>query len=73
MSKFETIQDELPIYEPAPKDIYSPAEYKRRALEGLHIEELKKLKTHLLEQYSQIEADIHLVNDVLDGYGVEDS
>ena len=73
MSKFETIQDELPIIEPNSEDIYSPAEHKRRALEGLHIEELKYLKAHLLEQYSQIEADIHLINDVLDGYGVEDS
>ena len=34
---------------------------------------LLEYKKALLEKYSDIEADINLVNDVLDGYGVDSS
>ena len=34
---------------------------------------LIEYKKALLEKYSDIEAEINLVNDVLDGYGVEDN
>ncbi len=41
----------------------------RDILEGYTPEQLVDYKTFLLEKYSDIERNIHLVNDVLDGYG----
>lgn len=34
---------------------------------------LIEYRKHLLEKYSDIEAEIHLVNDVLNGYGIEET
>lgn len=41
----------------------------RDLLEGLSPEQLVDYKSFLLERYSDIEKRIHLVNDVLTGYG----
>lgn len=41
----------------------------RDILEGYTPEQLVDYKTFLLEKYSDIERNIHLVNDILDGYG----
>ena len=43
----------------------------REILEGYNPEQLVEYKGFLLERYSDLERQIHLVNDVLDGYGVE--
>lgn len=46
----------------------------RDILEGYTPEQLVDYKTFLLERYSDIERNIHLVNDILDGYGyIEDN
>lgn len=41
----------------------------RDILEGYSPEQLVDYKGFLLEKYSDLEKAIHLVNDVLDGYG----
>lgn len=41
----------------------------RDILEGYTPEQLEDYKAFLLEKYSDIERNIHLVNDILDGYG----
>lgn len=46
----------------------------RDILEGYTPEQLVDYKAFLLERYSDIERNIHLVNDILDGYGhIEDN
>lgn len=46
----------------------------RDILEGYTPEQLADYKAFLLEKYSDIERNIHLVNDILDGYGyIEDN
>jgi len=44
---------------------------KREILEAQEPAVLLDYKKALLEKYSEIESDIHLVNDVLTGYGVD--
>ena len=41
----------------------------RDILEGYSPEQLKDYKGFLLEKYSDIERQVNLVNDILDGYG----
>ena len=41
----------------------------RDILEGYTPEQLADYKAFLLERYSDLERNIHLVNDILDGYG----
>ncbi len=43
----------------------------REILEGYTPEQLVDYKSFLLEKYSDLERQVHLVNDILDGYGVE--
>lgn len=42
----------------------------REILEGFNPEQLLEYRGFLLEKYSDLERQIHLTNDVLDGYGV---
>lgn len=42
----------------------------RDILEGFSPEQLIEYKGFLLEKYSDLERQVHLVNDILDGYGV---
>jgi hypothetical protein len=42
----------------------------RDILEGYSPEQLVDYKGFLLEKYSDLERQVHLVNDILDGYGV---
>ena len=50
-----------------------PGMSERDILEGLKPKELVDYRDYLLSRYSDLEHAIHLVNDVLDGYGyVED-
>ena len=44
----------------------------REVLEGLKPEELLEYKAFLLDKYSDIEKEVHLVNEVLEGYGYGD-
>lgn len=48
-----------------------PGFSEREILEGLKPEELLDYKRFLLDKYSQIETQVHMVNDVLAGYGIE--
>ena len=41
----------------------------RDILEGFNPEQLQEYKCFLLEKYSDIERTVHLVNDILGGYG----
>lgn len=41
----------------------------RDILEGYNPEQLVEYKSFLLEKYSDLERQVHLVNDILDGYG----
>ena len=41
----------------------------RDILEGYSPEQLVEYKGFLLEKYSDLERQVHLVNDILDGYG----
>ena len=41
----------------------------REILEGYTPEQLRDYKGFLLEKYSDLERQVHLVNDILDGYG----
>lgn len=41
----------------------------REILEGYTPEQLVDYKGFLLEKYSDLERQVHLVNDILDGYG----
>ncbi len=41
----------------------------REILEGYSPEQLVDYKGFLLEKYSDLERQVHLVNDILDGYG----
>lgn len=43
---------------------------RRSVLEMQNPDYLQALKDRKLEQLSDIEADVHLINDVLDGYGL---
>lgn len=43
----------------------------REILEGFNPEQLLEYRAFLLEKYSDLERQIHLTNDVLDGYGVQ--
>lgn len=45
----------------------------REILEGFSPIELQAYKDYLLGRYSDFERQIHLVNDVMDGYGVGDN
>lgn len=47
-----------------------PGMTEREILEGLNPEQLLDYRGFLLEKYSDLERQIHLTNDVLDGYGV---
>ena len=49
-----------------------PGMTERDILEGYTPEQLKDYKEHLLDKYNAVEQEIHLVNDVLDGYGYEE-
>lgn len=42
----------------------------REILEGYDPTQLLEYKGFLLEKYSDLERQVHLVNDILDGYGV---
>ena len=42
----------------------------REILEWFNPEQLLEYRVFLLEKYSDLERQIHLTNDVLDGYGV---
>lgn len=42
----------------------------RDILEGFSPDQLVEYKGFLLERYSDLERQVHLVNDILDGYGV---
>lgn len=42
----------------------------REILEGFSPDQLIEYKGFLLEKYSDLERQVHLVNDILDGYGV---
>lgn len=42
----------------------------REILEGFSPDQLIEYKGFLLEKYSDLERRVHLVNDILDGYGV---
>lgn len=44
----------------------------REILEGFSPEQLVEYKGFLLEKYSDLERQVHLVNDILDGYGYEE-
>lgn len=48
-----------------------PGMTERDILEGYTPEQLVDYKSFLLEKYSDLERQVHLVNDILDGYGVE--
>lgn len=48
-----------------------PGMSERDLLEGMSPTELIEYKGFLLERYSDLEQQVHLVNDVLDGYGHE--
>ena len=48
-----------------------PGMTEREILEGYSPEQLVDYKSFLLEKYSDLERQVHLVNDILDGYGVE--
>jgi len=50
-----------------------PGMTERSILEGYTPEQLVEYKGFLLEKYSDLERQVHLVNDVLDGYGVNRS
>lgn len=41
----------------------------REILEQYSPEQLVEYKSFLLERYSDLERQVHLVNDILDGYG----
>ncbi len=41
----------------------------RDILEGYSPEQLLDYKSFLLDKYSDLERQVHLVNDILDGYG----
>lgn len=43
----------------------------RDILEGYNPEQLLDYKAFLLEKYSDLERQVHLVNDILGGYGHE--
>ncbi len=45
---------------------------KREILESQEPVVLVSLRAKLLEQLSDVERDIHLINDILDGYGVDE-
>jgi len=44
----------------------------REILEGFSPDQLVEYKGFLLEKYSDLERQVHLVNDILDGYGYEE-
>ncbi len=46
-----------------------PGMTERQILEGYTPEQLVDYKSFLLEKYSDLERQVHLVNDVLTGYG----
>lgn len=50
------------------KEMTEPIFSKRELLEQQSPEYLQEYRENLLEQYSEIEKEIHLVNDVLDKY-----
>ena len=43
----------------------------REFYEGMKPEQLEELRDDLLDKYSRYERAVHLINEVLDGYGVE--
>lgn len=45
----------------------------REILEGFNPEQLVEYKGFLLEKYSDLERQVHLVNDILGGYGYEEN
>lgn len=49
-----------------------PGMTERDILEGMSPDQLIEYKGFLLERYSDLERQVHLVNDVLGGYGVEE-
>jgi hypothetical protein len=46
-----------------------PGMTEREILEGYNPEQLHEYKGFLLERYSDLERQVHLVNDILGGYG----
>lgn len=46
-----------------------PGMTEREILEGYNPEQLQEYKGFLLERYSDLERQVHLVNDILGGYG----
>jgi len=46
-----------------------PGMTEREILEGYNPEQLREYKGFLLERYSDLERQVHLVNDILGGYG----
>lgn len=46
-----------------------PGMSEREILESFEPEQLVDYRSFLLEKYSDIERQVHMVNDVLDGYG----
>ena len=46
-----------------------PGMTEREILEGYTPEQLVDYKSFLLEKYSDLERQVHLVNDILGGYG----
>lgn len=48
-----------------------PGMTERDILEGYTPEQLVDYKGFLLDKYSDLERQVHLVNDILDGYGHE--
>ena len=49
-----------------------PGMTEREILEGYSPEQLRDYKGFLLEKYSDLERQVHLVNDILGGYGEEE-
>jgi len=46
-----------------------PGMTEQETLEGFNPEQLTEYKGFLLERYSDLERQVHLVNDILGGYG----
>lgn len=65
------VQEAEKSMEFSPQEVL-PGMSERELLEGMKPAELLDYKAFLLERYSDLERQVHLVNDVLDGYGVEE-
>ena len=61
----ESYQPTLPTLEHMEPEVQSD----REILEDMHMDDLVDFREFLLENYSDIENYILLVNDVIDGYG----